>query len=267
MQEKSWLTTVVGIGEKGHILLREVKSRMESEKDDTTKNEDIMLCHFWHIPTGSTIAKEDFEENCRGIAIAFLLMDVSNEESVNYAQRIAAFIGTQPYAVSIAILMNSCDKTTDSIFSSVDAVVDLNACVTTGGFTQAYMAYCVIRGINGLIVKPGLIGLDVADLNEQFQKAGLLHAGFDTARLSEEPQAMRVATEAALSQISNIHAERVLLCMEGNASNLDMQDITASADMVGNSMPDANIVFGATASKSAEDMVRVLILTSEIPLE
>lgn len=267
MQEKWWLSAVIGIGEKGHILLREVQSRMESEKDDTTKNEDIMLCRFWHIPTGSTIANGDIEENCRGIGIAFLLMDTSNEENVNYAQRIADFVKTQYYAVSIAILPDICDKTTDSILSSVDAVVDLNACVSIGGFAQAYMAYCVIRGINGLIVKTGLIGLDAVDLAEQLHKAGLLHVGYGNVGTDHDDEAMATATKDALSHIKCANAKRIVLCFEGKADTLNMIDICSSVETVEKAMPDASILYGATISESTGDMVRVLIVASEIPLE
>ena len=267
MQEKAWISTVVGIGERGHILLHEVQSRMESEKDDAMKGEDIMLCRLWHIPTGSTIAKEALEENCRGIGIAFFLMDASDEESAKYAQCIADFIKTQYYAVSIAILPDSCAKTTDSILSSVDAVVDLSACVSSGGFTQAYMAYCVIRGINGLIVKAGLIGLDAVDLAEQLHKTGLLHVGYGNVGTDHDDEAIATATKDALSQIKCTNVKRIVLCFEGKVDTLNMIDICSSVETVEKAMPDASILYGATKSESTGDMVRVLIVASEIPLE
>ena len=104
MQEKSWITTVIGIGKEGYRLLHEVQSRMASEDSDATKDDGIELCHYWKLPMDGDIDAEEIEHNCRDVVVAFLLVDVSDERNIRYAQEIGKFVSTQRYAVSIAIL-------------------------------------------------------------------------------------------------------------------------------------------------------------------
>lgn len=268
MQEKSWLTTVIGIGEKGNILLSEVQSRMIAEETDAKKEDGMALCHYWSLPIGTSIDTASLEQNCRDIAVAFLLIDVSDAKSIKSAQEIGKFVSTQKYAVSIALLVgaDSPSNAFDGTFSFIDAAVDLIGAVDTGDFAPAHMAYSVIRGINSLIVKPGMVGLDVADMNEQFQKAGMLHIGLEIAREHGTVGTLQAATESALSQMSVVDAKRVLLCIDGNEDTLDMHMITVAAEITQLAMPEADIVFGATVSKSATHAVQVLILASDKPL-
>ena len=269
MQESSWLTTVIGIGKEGHRLLHEVQSRMASEDGDATKDEGIELCHYWELPMDDNIEVKDLEHNCQNIAIAFLLVDVSDENNIRYAQEIGKFVSTQRPAVSIAIL-NGKDPVqiadvAAQLFSDVDAVIDLNKCMVTGGLASPYMAYNIVRGINGMLVKPGMIGLDAVDLTEQLRKTGLLHVGFGNVGTDHDEEAMATATKDALSQIKGANAKRIVLCLEGKSDVLSMIDIYSSAETVQKAMPsDALILLGATESKSTGNMVRALIVVSDL---
>ena len=128
MQEKSWLSTVIGIGKDGHRLLHEVQSRMASENSDATKDGGIELCHYWKLLTDGDIDTKELEHNCRDIAVAFLLVDVSDENNIRYAQEIGKFVSTQRYAVSVAILSGidpvQITAAATQLFSDIDAAID-----------------------------------------------------------------------------------------------------------------------------------------------
>ena len=269
MQEKSWFTTVVGIGEKGHCLMHEVQSRMVCENNDAIIDYiNIELCHYWELPLYSNVDEKELEHNCRNAAIIFLLADVSNENYIKYAREIGKFVNTRSCAVSIVLLSGAdsmqINNVASQLFPDVDAIVDLNECMVTGEFEPPDRAYNIIRGLNGLMAKPGLIGLDAIDLTGQLRKAGLLQVGFGNVGIDHNDEAMATATKDALSQIKCANAKRIVLCLEGKAYTLSMIDICSSAETVEKAMPDAVILFGATESKSTGNMVRALIVVSDL---
>lgn len=269
MQEKSWLTIVIGIGKKGNLLLSEVQSRMNIEKTDVRKDDDMALCRFWSLSAGANVDTAVIEQNCRDIAIAFLLLDASDTDSVKAAQEIGKFVGTQRYAVSIALLIgadyssNISDMVGEEFFSAVDAAIDLVGEVDKGGFAPTYMAYSIIHGVNSLIVKPGLIGLDAADMNEQLQKAGMLHVGFEIARENAAIETIDAATESVLSQVQVPNAKRVLLCIDGNENTLDLEKINTISCTIVNAMPEANVVCAGSVSESSKYMIQVLLIATD----
>ena len=267
MQEKSWLTTVIGIGKEGHRLMHEVQSHMVCENSNAIiDDKNIELCHYWEFPLYSGMDEKELEHNCRDAVIIFLLADVSDESHIRYARKIGEFVSTQSCAVSI-VLLNGADSmqisdVASQLFPDVDAIIDLNECRCKGELDPPDRAYNIIRGINGLIAKPGLIGLDAVDLTEQLHKTGLLHVGYSNIVTNHDDEAMAIATRDALSQIKCANAKRIVLCLEGKPCTVSMIDICSSAEIVEKVMSNASILFGATESESTGDMVRVLIVAS-----
>lgn len=269
MQEKSWLTTVVGIGKKGHRLMHEVQSRMVCENNDAIiDDKNIELCHYWELPLCSGMDERELEHNCRDAVIVFLLADVSDENYIKYAREIGKFVNTRSCAVSIVLLSGAdsmqINNIASQLFPDVDAIIDLNECTVTGEFEPPDSAYNIIRGLNGLMTKPGLIGLDAVDITKQLYKTGLLHVGFGNVGIDHNDEAMATATKDALSQIKCANAKRIVLCLEGKAYTLSLIDICSSAETVEKTMPNAGILLGATESESAGDKVRALIVASDL---
>ena len=269
MREKTWLTTVIGIGKEGHRLMHDVQSHMVCENSDAIIDyKNIELCHYWELPLCSGMDERELEHNCRDAVIIFLLADVSDENLIKYAREIGKFVNTQSCAVSIVLLSGAdsmqINNVASQLFLDVDAIVDLNECTVTGEFEPSDRAYNIIRGLNGLMVKPGLIGLDGIDLTKQLHKTGLLHVGLGNVGTDHDDEAMANATKDALSQVKCANAKRIVLCFEGKAYTLSMIDIWSSVETVEKAMPNADILFGATESKSIGDMVRALIVVSDL---
>ena len=269
MQEKSWFTTVIGIGQEGHRLMHEVQSRMVCENNDAIiDDKNIELCHYWELPLYSDVDEKELEHNCRDAVIVFLLADVSDENYIKYAREIGKFVNTQSCAVSIVLLSGAdsmqINHDASRLFSDIDAIVDLNECTVTGEFELPDRAYNIIRGLNGLMTKPGLIGLDGVDLTKQLHKTGLLHVGLGNVGTDHDDEAMVTATKDALSQIKCANAKRIVLCLEGKAYTLSMIDICSSTETVEKAMPGAVILVGATETKSTGNMVRALIVVSDL---
>jgi len=87
MREKSWLTTVIGIGKEGHRLMHDVQSHMVCETSDAIIDyKNIELCHYWELPLCSGMDERELEHNCRDAVIIFLLADVSDENLIKYAR-------------------------------------------------------------------------------------------------------------------------------------------------------------------------------------
>ena len=269
MQEKSWFTTVIGIGKEGHHLMHEVQSRMVCENsDDLIDYRNIELCHYWELPLCNSMDEKELEHNCRNAAFIFLLADVYDENYIKYAREIGKFVNTHSCTVSIVLLSGAdplqINNVASQLFPDVDAIVDLNQCTVTGGVEPPDRAYNIIRGLNSLFAKPGLIGLDAVDTNKQLHKAGLLHVGIGNIETDHDDEAMATATKEALSQIKCANAKRVVLCFEGKAYTLSMIDICSSVETVAKAMPNADILYGATESKSIGNMTRGLIVVSDL---
>ena len=269
MREKIWFTTVIGIGNEGHRLMHEVQSRMECENSDEIIDYiDLELCHYWELPLCSGMDERELEHNCRYAPIIFLLADVSDENLIKYAREIGKFVNIRSCAVSIVLLSGADSRQINNValqlFPNVDAIVDLNECTVTGEFEPPDRAYNIIRGLNGMLAKPRQIGLDAVDLFEQLHKTGLLHVGFGNAGINNDDEAMANATKDALSQVKCANAKRIVLCFEGKACNLSMIDICSSVETVEKAMPNACILFGATESESTGDIVRALIVASDL---
>lgn len=270
MQEKSWFTTVIGIGNEGHRLMHEVQSRMECENSDEIIDYiDLELCHYWELPLCSGMNERELEHNCRYAPIIFLLADVSDENLIKYAREIGKFVNIRSCAVSIVLLSGADSRQINNVasqlFPDVDAIVDLNECMVTGEFEPPDRAYNIIRGLNGLMAKPGLIGLDAIDLTGQLRKAGLLQVGFGNVGTDHDDEAMATATKDALSQIKCANVKRIVLYLEGKIDAFSMIDICSSEKTVEKAIPDdAMILCGATASESTGDKVRALIVASDL---
>jgi cell division protein FtsZ len=103
-----------------------------------------------------------------------------------------------------------------------------------------------VQGITDLIMTPGLINLDFADVRTVMSDAGNALMGIGTARgESRAVDAARLAMSSPLLEASIDGARGVLLLIAGG-SDLGLLEANAAADLVGSSAPpEANITFGA----------------------
>jgi len=120
-----------------------------------------------------------------------------------------------------------------------------------------------VQGITDLIMTPGLINLDFADVRSVMKEAGNALMGIGRARGDDRAvDAARLAMSSPLLEASIDGARGVLLLIAGG-SDLGLLEANAAADLVGSSAhPEANIIFGAVIDDTLGDEVKVTVIAA-----
>jgi cell division protein FtsZ len=120
-----------------------------------------------------------------------------------------------------------------------------------------------VQGITDLIIMPGLINLDFADVKSVMQGAGSALMGIGSARGADRAiKAAELAVESPLLEASIEGAHGVLLSIQGG-SNLGIFEINDAAQLVKEAAhPEANIIFGTVIDDTLGDEVRVTVIAA-----
>jgi cell division protein FtsZ len=121
-----------------------------------------------------------------------------------------------------------------------------------------------VRGISDLIITPGLINLDFADVRTVMAEMGLALMGSATA--SGENRAVEAAQKAIssplLEDISIQGARGVLINVTGGP-DLGVHEINEAASMIQEEADDdANIIFGAVIDENLGDEIRITVIAT-----
>jgi cell division protein FtsZ len=123
--------------------------------------------------------------------------------------------------------------------------------------------YQGVDGITSLIMTPGLINLDFADVKAVMTGAGsaLMGIGHGSGEGRAE-EAARAAISSPLLEASIEGAKGVLLSIAG-PSDLALHEVNRAAEAITKvAHPDANIIFGATIDDALGDEVRVTVIAA-----
>ncbi|MDX1916614.1 MAG: cell division protein FtsZ [Rickettsiaceae bacterium] len=129
-----------------------------------------------------------------------------------------------------------------------------------------------VRGITDLMIMPGLINLDFADIRTVMKEMGKAMMGTGEASNSED-RAIRAA-EAAISNPLLDHrsvkgARGVLINITGG-SDMTLFEVDAAANKIREEVGDdakANIIFGSTYNKDLDGIIRVSVVATGIDSE
>jgi len=121
-----------------------------------------------------------------------------------------------------------------------------------------------VRGISDLIITPGLINLDFADVRTVMAEMGLALMGAAVA--SGENRAIEAAQKAIssplLEDISIQGARGVLINITGGP-DLCLHEVNEAASMIQEEAhEDANIIFGAVIDESLTDEIRITVIAT-----
>jgi len=121
-----------------------------------------------------------------------------------------------------------------------------------------------VRGISDLIITPGLINLDFADVRTVMAEMGLALMGASSA--SGENRAIEAAQKAIssplLEDISIQGARGVLINITGGP-DLCLHEVNEAASMIQEEAhDDANIIFGAVIDESLTDEIRITVIAT-----
>src|SRR5882724_2997526 len=121
-----------------------------------------------------------------------------------------------------------------------------------------------VRGISDLIITPGLINLDFADIRTVMAEMGLALMG--AAAASGENRAIEAAQRAIssplLEDISIQGARGVLINITGGP-DLCLHEVNEAASMIQEEAhDDANIIFGAVIDENMTDEIRITVIAT-----
>jgi cell division protein FtsZ len=123
--------------------------------------------------------------------------------------------------------------------------------------------YQGVDGITSLIMTPGLINLDFADVKAVMKEAGSALMGIGHGSGDDRAEeAARSAISSPLLEASIEGAKGVLLSIAG-PSDLSLHEVNRAAELITKvAHPDANIIFGAVIDDALGDEVRVTAIAA-----
>ena len=138
-------------------------------------------------------------------------------------------------------------------------------------FTEAFamaddVLYQGVKGVTDLMVRPGLINLDFADVRAVMDEMGKAMMG--TGESSGEDRAVQAAEKAIanplLDEIS-LHGARGVLINITGGHDLTLFELDEAANIIREKVdPDANIIVGSTLDPSMEGRIRVSVVATGI---
>ena len=138
-------------------------------------------------------------------------------------------------------------------------------------FTEAFsladdVLYQGVKGVTDLMVRPGLINLDFADVRAVMDEMGKAMMG--TGEATGEDRAIQAAEKAIanplLDEISLRGAKGVLINITGG-NDLTLFELDEAANRIREEVdPDANIIVGSTMDPSLEGGMRVSVVATGI---
>ncbi|MCS6878445.1 MAG: cell division protein FtsZ [Geminicoccaceae bacterium] len=123
-----------------------------------------------------------------------------------------------------------------------------------------------VRGVTDLMVMPGLINLDFADIRTVMSEMGKAMMG--TGEASGERRAIEAAEAAInnplLDDVSMRGARAVLINITGGY-DMTLYEVDAAANRIREEVdPDANIIFGSTFDPTMEGRMRISVVATGI---
>lgn len=120
-----------------------------------------------------------------------------------------------------------------------------------------------VQGISDVIVVPGLINLDFADVKTVMLNTGLAHMGVGRASGdSKAEEAAKQAIHSPLLETSIEGARGVLLNITGGV-DLGLFEVNTAAELVQKSVdPDAHIIVGAVIDENLKDEIIITVIAT-----
>ncbi|MGD9217286.1 MAG: cell division protein FtsZ, partial [Desulfobacteraceae bacterium] len=123
-----------------------------------------------------------------------------------------------------------------------------------------------VKGITDLIMRPGLVNLDFADVKTTMSKAGMAIMGIGVA--DGENRAVDAAERAIshpLLEDINIDGAKGVLMNITSSSDITMEEMTEASERIYNEVgDDAEIIWGAVLDDDMGDEMRVTVIATGI---
>jgi len=120
-----------------------------------------------------------------------------------------------------------------------------------------------VQGISELIIVPGLINLDFADIRTIMSEGGA--ALMAVGRASGENRAIEAVQQAISSRLLDITIDgaRGILFNITGGPDLSLYEVNEAASVIkGTAHPDVNLIFGAVIDEKMQDEVRIIVVAT-----
>ncbi|HEX5000182.1 MAG TPA: cell division protein FtsZ [Terriglobia bacterium] len=121
-----------------------------------------------------------------------------------------------------------------------------------------------VQGISDLIIVPGLINLDFADVKTVMQGMGMALMG--TGAAAGENRAVEAAKKAISSRLledGSIQGARGVLINITGGRDLLLHEISEASELIHDAAdPEANIIFGAVLDENMKDEVKITVIAT-----
>ncbi|VEN75293.1 GTP-binding tubulin-like cell division protein [Candidatus Desulfarcum epimagneticum] len=126
-----------------------------------------------------------------------------------------------------------------------------------------------VRGITDLILMPGLVNLDFADVRSTMSKAGMAIIGIGVAKgENRATEAARKAVSHPLLEDVRVSTAEGVLMNITCGSDLTMEEMTEASECIYNEVgEDTDIIWGTVVDDSLEDEMRVTVIATGIASE
>ncbi len=240
---------------------------------------------------GKAAAEESYNEICEyidGAHMAFIAAGMGGGTGTGAVSTIAkackekglltVAVVTKPFQYEGKRKMVTAEKGIEELREHVDTIIIIpnqNLFIVTDPKTSEADCFSIVdqvlhagvRAVTDLIIQPGLINLDFADIRTTMSEMG--RAVFGTGEASGEKRAI----EAAEAAISNPLLERVslngakgLLVNISGGSDMAMTEVAEAAERINQEIdPDVtNSKFGNTIDKNLDGIMRVSVIATGI---
>jgi len=123
-----------------------------------------------------------------------------------------------------------------------------------------------VKGITDLIMKPGLVNLDFADVRTTMSRAGMaiMGIGIGSGESRAKEAAERAISHPLLEDISIAGAKGVLMNIT-SSSDITMEEMTEASDRIFDEVgEDAEIIWGQALDEELGDEMRVTVIATGI---
>lgn len=120
-----------------------------------------------------------------------------------------------------------------------------------------------VQSISQLIMVPGLVNLDFADVTAVMKDAGYAHMGIGRADGKEKAKTAAQAAIASPLLETSIEGARGVIINITSSPDIDLEDVELASSMISDAAhPDANIIWGAAFDESLEDEICVTVIAT-----
>lgn len=237
--------------------------------------------------TGRDAAEESFEQVSQMVADSDMVFVVAGmgggtgsgaapivAEAAKAAGSLTVGVVTTPFSFEGARRMRQARTAIEQLQDHVDAMIVVSndrllALVEEG--TPLQEAFCVaddilrqgVVGISDIIIKPGLINVDFADVQSVMGASGLALMGIGTADgKTRARDAAVAAVSSPLIDFPIAQATGVVFTITGS-STMTLQEVNAAAEAIyAMADPDANIIFGAQVDESMGSVLSITVVAT-----